>query len=205
MQERKITQADLERACNRLETMDFFPKEQRAVVMEELLRMAPHADALEWTVSHAVARSGKWPGLAELRGLLCQEFTPADGIANEPKLPQFEEYRYAKRLRDQTAQEAEEAQLKTRQHLIEDSPEARQSREKAVLAREESEKRRREDIHRQWEANRLEAAIWREENKEQLAREAQERRKKSFQSRVESQEFHNLLASISRAEPEKLQ
>jgi DNA polymerase III delta prime subunit len=205
MQERKITQGDLERACNRLETMDFFPKEQRSIVMEELLRMAPCAEALEWTVSHAVARSGKWPGLAELRGLLCQEFTPADGIVNEPRLPQFEEYRYAKRLRDEAALEAEEAARKATQRLIEDSPEYREAREKARVSHEESEKLRRENIHRQWEANRLEAAIWREENKEQLASEAQERRKRHFQSRMESQEFHNLLASICQVGPEKLQ
>ena len=198
MQESKITQGDLERACNRLETMDFFPKEQRAVVMEELLRMAPHAEALEWTVSTAVARTGKWPGLAELRGLLCQEFTPADGIVNEPSLPQFEEYLYAKRLRYQILREAEEAERTANLQLIEDSPQVRQ-------AREEAEKQRRENIRRQLAAERVEAAQWREQNKEQLASEAQERRKKSFQSRVEGQEFHNLLASISRAEPEKLQ
>jgi hypothetical protein len=81
--EELFTERDLEAAVNDLETIPYFPKEGRATVMTHLRRMCPHKRALRWTVDTAVMKCRQWPGISELRGLLCTRFDAADGI-DEP-------------------------------------------------------------------------------------------------------------------------
>lgn len=76
----KLTPDDLEDAVNDLGMIPFFPRESRASVMRELAKMMPNLPALRWTVETAVAHCRQWPGMAEIRGLLCSRFSPADRI-----------------------------------------------------------------------------------------------------------------------------
>jgi hypothetical protein len=75
----KFVTRDLERAVDDFSTMRFFPAEGRAAIMRELAAMCPHREALRWLVSEALAHVPIWPGLAELRGLLCTRYDAADG------------------------------------------------------------------------------------------------------------------------------
>lgn len=75
-----ISKNDLERACDDLAMLPFFPVEARASVMHLLAKMCPSKKALQWLVTEAVNRCPKWPGPAELRGLLCSRYDAADGV-----------------------------------------------------------------------------------------------------------------------------
>lgn len=79
----KFTLDDLNIACDDLATIPYFPTSSRASVIVQLGRMCPHKRALEWLTSTAVARCKQWPGMSELRGLLCSRFDAADGL-DEP-------------------------------------------------------------------------------------------------------------------------
>ena len=81
--EEKITKKDLEDAVNDLATIPFFPERGSSSIYSELAKMCPHKRALSWLIDTAKARCRTWPGLAELRGLLCTRFDAADGI-DEP-------------------------------------------------------------------------------------------------------------------------
>jgi hypothetical protein len=78
----KFTQKDVEKAADRLSMLEYFPANPRATgaIMELLAEMCPHKCALEWLTDTMVNRIGRWIGPAELRGLLCWKFRPADGI-----------------------------------------------------------------------------------------------------------------------------
>lgn len=89
MREEKFTIDDLEIACNDLSMLAFFPHEARASVMTLLRTMCPHRRALKWLVAETVNHVGKWPGPAELRGLLCTRFDAADGIDHWCTLPGY--------------------------------------------------------------------------------------------------------------------
>lgn len=80
---RPFTPKDLEMACAKLSTIPYFQVVNWAAVMDELRKMCPHYDALRFVVDTAVARCKQWPGMSELRGLLCSKFDAADGI-DEP-------------------------------------------------------------------------------------------------------------------------
>lgn len=89
-QERDLfTPKDLEQACNDLSTLPFFPQEARSSVMIFLSKACPSRTALLWLVEEAVNHVSRWPGLAELRGLLCTRYTPADGIDHWCTLPGY--------------------------------------------------------------------------------------------------------------------
>jgi hypothetical protein len=90
MQEhRKFTDSELEEAVDDLEMLQFFPKESRGAVLTLLRKMVPHKTALTWLISECVNHIGKWPGPAELRGLLCTRYDPADGIDQWCSLPGY--------------------------------------------------------------------------------------------------------------------
>ena len=80
MRDDPFTPADLERACDDLTMLEFFPRESRASVMRLLRVICPHRRALKWLVAELVNQVNKWPGPAEVRGLLCTRFDPADGV-----------------------------------------------------------------------------------------------------------------------------
>jgi hypothetical protein len=85
----KFNANDLEKACNDLAMLQYFPHDARASVMALLAKMVPHKRALRWLVSQLVNHVGSWPGPAEVRGLLCTRFDPADGIDQWCSLPGF--------------------------------------------------------------------------------------------------------------------
>lgn len=85
--------------------LEFFPRESRASVMRLLRVLCPHKRALKWLVSELVNHVNKWPGAAEVRGVLCTRFEPADGIDQWCSLPGY------------TAEEAEAKHFDRHQQL----------------------------------------------------------------------------------------
>jgi len=75
-----FTEQDLADAVDELATLPYFPSESRGAIMTMLRRMCPSRTALRWLVSEAVNHLNKWPGMAELRGILCMRYDAADGI-----------------------------------------------------------------------------------------------------------------------------
>jgi hypothetical protein len=57
--------------------------------MALLAQMCPSREALDWLVDQMVNRVGIWKGPAELRGVLCWHFKPADGSEAESSIPGF--------------------------------------------------------------------------------------------------------------------
>ena len=65
-----------------LANIPFAPQDpaQQDALMEAIAEFADRPDALAWTVKVAVAKWTKWIGPAELRGIYCTRFQPADGV-----------------------------------------------------------------------------------------------------------------------------
>jgi hypothetical protein len=85
----EITLEDLETAVDDLSTIPFFPNESRAAVQTFLAKICPHREAVAWLAAEATNRVRTWPGLAEIRGLLCTKFDAADGIDGYCTLPGY--------------------------------------------------------------------------------------------------------------------
>lgn len=87
----KFTAMDLDLAIARLATCEYFPSGagDRAAIAEALVDMCPHREALVWLTKTFRDRVGKWRGAAELRGVLCWRFKPADGIERDCSIPGF--------------------------------------------------------------------------------------------------------------------
>jgi len=85
----KITNEALESACDDLGMLEYFPKEARVSVKLLLAKICPHTEALHWLTNTLVNHIGKWPGPAEVRGLLCTRYDAADGIDQWCSLPGF--------------------------------------------------------------------------------------------------------------------
>ncbi len=123
-----FSKQDLMQAAAELATIPFFPAEAQLVVMQQLARMCPHKQALRFVVDTAVARCKRWPGISELRGLLCSRYNAADGI-DEPSCS----------IRGFTPEECEERfyereleALPTRQQIL--APESAAMIQKLLLA-----------------------------------------------------------------------
>jgi hypothetical protein len=80
---------DLNDACDDLAMLPFFPHESRSAVMRLLAVMCPSREALKWLITETVNHVGKWPGPAELRGLLCTRYDAADGVDGYCSLPGY--------------------------------------------------------------------------------------------------------------------
>jgi hypothetical protein len=89
MPEQNFSFEDLNAAVDDLATMKYFPRESRASVMDFLSRICPHKRALTWVVAEMLNHVADWPGLAELRGLLCTRFDAADGVDAYCNLPGY--------------------------------------------------------------------------------------------------------------------
>jgi hypothetical protein len=76
----KFSIDNLRDAVDDLATIPFFPRESRSSVQRELAKMCPSYKALRFVVDAAQARCTQWPGMAELRGLLCSRYDADDGI-----------------------------------------------------------------------------------------------------------------------------
>lgn len=57
--------------------------------MRELAAMCPSREALKWLTAEAMAHVTPWPGMAELRGLLCTRYDAADGKDAYCSLPGY--------------------------------------------------------------------------------------------------------------------
>lgn len=89
MRDEPFTPRDLEAACDDLAMLEYFPRDSRASVMNLLRTICPHRRALKWLVSELINHVGKWPGPADVRGLLCLRFDPADGVDQWCTLPGY--------------------------------------------------------------------------------------------------------------------
>lgn len=68
-----------------LANIPFAPQEpaQQKALMRQIAAFADRPDALRWTIDMAVARWTRWLGTAELRGIYCSHYRPADGIEGD--------------------------------------------------------------------------------------------------------------------------
>jgi hypothetical protein len=80
-----FSETDLNVAVVKLSMLKYFPADPltQSAVMDLLRDMCPSREALDWLVSTMVNRIGEWKGPAELRGVMCWRFRPADGIEAE--------------------------------------------------------------------------------------------------------------------------
>jgi hypothetical protein len=85
----RIEIKDLELACDEFAMLEYWRSEMRPAVMKLLANMCPNPKALRWLTAEVVNHVGKWPGPAELRGLLCTRYDPADGIDQWCSLPGY--------------------------------------------------------------------------------------------------------------------
>lgn len=85
-----FTKQDAKDALGRFCTMKFPPPEiAHASLVEEICKMFPSREALDWTVDRLVAMPIPWPGIGEVRGLLCMKFDPLDGLMASCSLPGY--------------------------------------------------------------------------------------------------------------------
>jgi hypothetical protein len=59
----------------------------QGAIMTLLAGMCQSREALDWLVNQMVNRVGAWKGPAELRGVLCSRFKPADGVEADSSIP----------------------------------------------------------------------------------------------------------------------
>lgn len=85
----KFIEEDLDRACDEFAMLEYWPKEARPAVKLLLAKMCPSRESLRWLVNETVNHVGKWPGPADLRGLLCTRYDPADKIDQWCSLPGY--------------------------------------------------------------------------------------------------------------------
>lgn len=72
-----------------LGAIPYFPKESGAqlAVMRAVEKFVSGPRELRWLIDTAVGRMREWRGVAELRGLYCTHFKPADGIEADCTIP----------------------------------------------------------------------------------------------------------------------
>ena len=87
----KISKIDLDKALMRLSLLKYSRDQPvvQAALQEFLAQICPSREALEWLVSELVNKIGEWPGPADVRGLLCTMYKPADGIHVDCKIPGY--------------------------------------------------------------------------------------------------------------------
>lgn len=75
-----ITKDDMKNAMVQLSMLRYFPQgdAQKAIAMF-LAQLCGTGERLQWLVSQLVNRVGDWPGPAQVRGIFCTRFRPADG------------------------------------------------------------------------------------------------------------------------------
>lgn len=87
--EDNFTPLDLVAVTDDFAMLRFFTGEIRPSVIALLARMVPHKEALFWLRDVLINHIGYWPGPAEVRGLLCTRFEPADGVDQWCSLPGY--------------------------------------------------------------------------------------------------------------------
>jgi hypothetical protein len=63
-------------------TMKFFPSDpdSRIGIGEEIIAMCSSIEQVDWLVKRLPKLFSDWPGMKEVRSVLCSRFKPADGI-----------------------------------------------------------------------------------------------------------------------------
>lgn len=99
----KCSRSDIDSGLAKLSMLRYWPSDQatRAEIGILLAKMVPHREALRWLVDELVNKVGEWPGPAELRGLLCTRFKPADGNERDCSLPGYRPSDYEQRHYDE--------------------------------------------------------------------------------------------------------
>lgn len=79
------TDAEIVMAARAMAALRFYPASDDAAVeiMRALRRMVGTKAQLDWLVRTMIEEVGEWHGVAELRGVFCSRFAPADGIEGE--------------------------------------------------------------------------------------------------------------------------
>jgi hypothetical protein len=87
----QIQKNDLVKAVGRLSLLKYEKSQAmvEAALMEFLALICPSREALDWLVAELVNKIGEWPGTADVRGLLCTMYKPADGIHVDCKIPGY--------------------------------------------------------------------------------------------------------------------
>jgi hypothetical protein len=90
----EITDRDLGLALAQLSMLRYFPSGESSEMAQEaivglLRRLCGTREQLAWLVSEMVNHVGTWPGPAEVRGLFCSRYKPADGIEADCSLPGY--------------------------------------------------------------------------------------------------------------------
>jgi hypothetical protein len=78
-------------AVRAMSSIPFFPKEEYAqrAIMTEIAKFADRPEHVEWLEHAAIRSMREWRGVAELRGMYCTRFKPADGIDEYCSVPGF--------------------------------------------------------------------------------------------------------------------
>jgi hypothetical protein len=82
-------ESDLKQVADDLAMLTFYQSDNRDAVIALLARICPHKRALYWLRDELIDHVGKWPGPADVRGLLCTRFDPADGVDQWCSLPGY--------------------------------------------------------------------------------------------------------------------
>ncbi len=87
----KPTDEDFAMALVDLSQLRFFPTDPLAPegILRLLRQLVGTRDQLAWLIGALVNRVGEWPGPAQVRGLFCTRFRPADGIEADCSLPGY--------------------------------------------------------------------------------------------------------------------
>jgi hypothetical protein len=86
---RQPTPKELADACEGLQLIPYYPKEQHSLVLKQLSKFISDQSMLEWFVDAAVNSMPRWMGIGELRGLWCQKRPPLDGVEADSNLPGY--------------------------------------------------------------------------------------------------------------------
>ena len=87
----KPSKSEIANAVGQMSMLKFFPGGDvpQVAIMQLLERMCGTREHLAWLTQTMVDRVGEWKGPAELRGLLCTRFRPADEIEANCSIPGF--------------------------------------------------------------------------------------------------------------------
>jgi hypothetical protein len=79
------------KAVGELAAIPYFPADEHArrAIMQQVSKFVDSPDRLRWLVGAALNTMREWKGLAELRGLYCTKFRPADGETADCTLPGY--------------------------------------------------------------------------------------------------------------------
>lgn len=87
----EIQNEDLAGALAQFSMLRYFPADEMAheSIVLLLRRLCGTRERLMWLISRMVDHVGYWPGPAEVRGLFCTRFRPADGVEADCTLPGY--------------------------------------------------------------------------------------------------------------------